>query len=130
MGELNSPGKLTTWSNLGSGGTGGSTKQIRMIDGMLFDLHFDLSNLFDYSLMHIIYKISNLSAILKGERVILLLVNGVTQQLQPGTNKTHIITIVSNLITTMKISTTKTVLIQERTNNKTHKKGFRLLTHL
>ena len=48
MGELNSPGKLTTWSNLGSGGTGGSTKQIRMIDGMLFDLHFDLLNLFDY----------------------------------------------------------------------------------
>ena len=36
FGELNSPGKLTTWSNLGSGGgaSGGGTKQIRIIPGM------------------------------------------------------------------------------------------------
>ena len=36
FGELNSPGKLTTWSNLGSGGgaSGGGTKQIRVISGM------------------------------------------------------------------------------------------------
>jgi hypothetical protein len=35
MGELNSPGQLTTWSNLGSGGAGGGTHQIRIIDGKL-----------------------------------------------------------------------------------------------
>ena len=35
IGELNSPGKLTTWSNLGSGGAGGGTNQIRIIDGKL-----------------------------------------------------------------------------------------------
>lgn len=37
IGELNSPGKLTTWSNLGSGGGagGGGTKQITIITGEL-----------------------------------------------------------------------------------------------
>ena len=40
IGELNSPGKLTTWSNLGSGGAGGGTNQIRIIDGKLVKTFF------------------------------------------------------------------------------------------
>ena len=36
VGELNSPGKLTTWSNIGSGGAGGSGTQIRTITGKAY----------------------------------------------------------------------------------------------
>ena len=56
LGELNSPGKLTTWSNLGSGGAGGSTKQIRMVDGMLFDCSFIYQTYFNYFIAFDVYN--------------------------------------------------------------------------
>ena len=43
--ELNSPGKLTTWSNIGSGGgAGAATNQIRIIPGKTYSIrlaHYD-----------------------------------------------------------------------------------------
>ena len=37
--ELNSPGKLTTWSNIGSGGgAGAATNQIRIVPGKLYSI--------------------------------------------------------------------------------------------